>query len=232
MEKQEKSLFSKVIHNPWFITLISTMLGIMLGIYLSNLNEKRLLLKGKNQALEKVLKELEENEEMLKGFNDTLQSKYESMSYIIPWINEDFDLIIHKDSLESFIAKSKFMFTYTGHEELPNDQLDVSGELEFYISSNLIFSDLSDIIWDAYKQMDYLSVTEFDCLTALETIYQFQQEVNVINSEWREIFFKRKFLGTEEDRSDFLNIWETMLLKQKLLLQAYEGKENLFENCQ
>ena len=221
-----------MLNNQWFRTIVSTMIGIIAGLYITNAFENRKLVKAKNIALEQVAIEIANNRDTLQIYHDTLTSLFNASAHVLPQINTD-KLIIHKDSLDNFIRQSKRIFTYEEHESHTKDSIRLSGELGIYFTSRLAILDLTQITWEAYKQANLLGITSFECLRSLEDLYSLQEYVSKSNEEWRNIFIKLEFMKDSKSRADFLSLWEVLLRKQSLLLQFYEGfqEEEMMKNC-
>lgn len=222
---------TKILNNSWTVTLVSTMVGIILGLYITNYFEEKKLLKEKENALQQVSKELSDNLLILEEYNEILRQKYDALDYLIGNLNEELELVIHKDSVEQFVQETALIFTFENFENLDNNQVKMRGDLEFFIKSELIARNLSRIVWESYKQTNYMSVTEFDCLTEIEAIYSIQKEVNNLNAEWRDYFFKGVFMIGLEEREDFMKLWNQLLMKQKILLKFYRLKSDIMGNC-
>jgi hypothetical protein len=207
------------------------MIGIIIGLYITNYFEEKKLLKEKEIALEQVSNELSDNLSILEGYHQILAEKYEALNYLIGHLNDELELIIPKDSADHFVKKTTSIFTLEKYEDQDNDQVKIKGELELNIGSKLIARNLSHIVWDSYKQTNYMSVTAFDCLTDIEAIYSIQKEVNLLNADWRDYFFKGVFMIGLEEREDFMKLWNQLLMKQKILLKFYRLKSDIMGNC-
>ena len=208
------------------------MIGIIMGLYINNYHEHRSLIKAKLQALNQVSDELNENETNLQTYYDTLKTSYSTFTYVLSKLNADFELVIAKDSLSQFIEQSKGVFEYEDSEAFHEDSLSIAGDLSLNYTSKLVLLELSDIIWDTYKQTNFMSVTSFNCLTNLEDLYNFQKEVNRVNSEWMELFLHiEETLFDKTNRESFIQNWKLMLLKQKTLLDLYESNEKMLDYC-
>ena len=223
---------SKFLSNDWTVTIVSTMLGIIIGLYITNYFEEKKLLKGKESALKQVSKELSDNNTILLDYHKVLKEKHQSFSNVIKVLNQDMELIIHTDSLENFKAQTKSVFAYSSNEPIANGQIKISGDLNLNVESQLLVRDLSHIIWDSYKQTNFLSVTKFKCVTELELVYTLQSDVDSLNKKWKDSIFKgMSFLSDPSQRDDFMALWRLLLEKQNLLLKMYESQNTIMENC-
>jgi len=163
----KKNLISRITNNQWIVTIVSTMLGVIFGLYLNNYSERNTLAKAKKNALIQVSDEILENEKDLVDYVQLVKAKYKAFDYLLPHINDDFEIVIHQDSLEAFINYSKNVFSYESSEKYSKNEVEVSGELNLTVDSPLVLRGLSDITWNSYKQTNYLSITKFKCLTEI-----------------------------------------------------------------
>ncbi len=63
-----KNKIPKIFKNEWTVTLVSTMLGVIFGLYSTHYFENKQLQEAKNNALEEVRKEISKNEVSLKKY--------------------------------------------------------------------------------------------------------------------------------------------------------------------
>lgn len=232
MSKTNTKKLNKWLNNNWIITIFSTMFGIIAGLYINDYFQNKSLLQSKEEAMVQVLKELGNNHEALSDYHDILTAKRAAFEVALVYISDDLELIVPKDSLDSFLNISKPIFSLEEKEILPDNYFKLRGEMDLYIESNLVATSLSDIIWSSFKETNYLSVTSFECLTGIESIYNTQEEVNIANAEWKAIFFQGDFLTDPNMTKHFMSQWNDLLLKQSLLLKMYDLRQNFIDNCQ
>ncbi len=218
----------KLLQNAWIITLSSSVIGIFIGIYLTNFFAQRQLRKDKEKAIYQVLKEISENRQTLLQYHDTLRVKYEAFTYLIPYLHAETDgIVIHKDSLLTFKERTASIVQIEALEEVSPDRIRISGEADLTLNANstIILTGLSDVIWQVYKTTDYFSITEFQCLTTLENLYGLQENFNLDNKTFIDQFLSKQFLTSEPGSYGFKDQWERMLLKQQALLNFFERIE-------
>lgn len=208
------------------------MFGVLLGLYLNSYFENQSLLKSKKDAMVQVIKELENNRENLQKYNDILQEKYDGFSQMLNYIDKDFRLVVPVDSLSHFLQQTASVFKLESKEAIGDNQLLLKGEMSLYVESSLVVTDLSDIIWNTFKQTNFLSITSFECLSGIEGIYNSQKDLNKQNSLWRDVFFQGEFLATSMKTENFMNLWKNLLLKQELVLKMYEFTDDLVASCE
>ncbi|MEM6687598.1 MAG: hypothetical protein AAF617_17605 [Bacteroidota bacterium] len=226
MKKKKVSL-----NNPWFVTLISTMVGIIAGLYITSYFQENKLYTAKEKALSQVKEELYDNRELLKDFYEKLEEKFEPISFVFSFLNEERDLVIHKDSLSSFLAQTKLVFDF--RKSIPVDQshIELQGDLNFNLDSGLMGKNLSNIVWDSFKQTDFLNITDFTCITDIEAFYVLQKEINRKTENWKNLLYKTDYTRSKEAGDDFISTWQVLLFNQKLLLDYYESIDDVLDNC-
>lgn len=232
MTEIKQNIIKKIVNSSWFITLISTMIGVIAGFYLTDYNEKRKLLNGRDEAMKIVINELDDNQSNLQIFNDSLKIYYQPFFHVMSYYDiKEETIIISKDSLDSFIEKTKLVFTFSKAEPHSKDKISINGVLELNFTSKFLIADLSHIVWDAYKQSSFISATQFSCLREIEGIYQLQDRVDKENEEWFDTMLELARVQNISTIRNLLDKWKMMLDKQNMLLQIYEQKEFSLENC-
>jgi hypothetical protein len=220
------------LNNPWFVTLISTMIGIIAGLYITNYFENNRLYVAKQKALEQVNIELKDNYELLKDFHGKLSEQYEPIYIVFSNLNDNMDLVIHKDSLQNFLKSTEKVFAYDTFTTVDATQIELHGDLNFNLEAvGLMARNLSSIVWDSYKQTDFLSITSFNCMTDVETFYVLQNEINTMTETWKNQLYKTAFVQNDKAAEEFMNNWRVLLLKQNLLLEYYKSIDDIVALC-
>ncbi|WP_435415934.1 hypothetical protein [Polaribacter aestuariivivens] len=207
------------------------MLGVLLGLYLNGYYENKTLIEAKEKALEQVLNEVSENEEILTSYNAALKNKFNPMMYLFSKLNEDGEILVHKNSIKIFKENSKNIISIENIQEKSADFYQIYGTFDFYLDSPLLFKGLSNVTWQSYKQTNYLSITNFRCLIDFEGLYELQQEVNKLNYNWRETFVNENFFENIVSRNKLAKQMRNLIIKQNLLLDLYKYRENVLKNC-
>ncbi|MEM6643178.1 MAG: hypothetical protein AAF616_09385 [Bacteroidota bacterium] len=217
---------NQFLKNAWVVTLTSTILGIVIGIFLTDFFQQRRLIKDQKNALELVIQEIEDNQVKLREYHDTLALKFDAFQYLYPYLFEnEKQLVVHKDSLQHFKRKSFPIVKISGTDSITTDSVRITGEvnLSFNSNSTILLTGLTTVVWDTYKSTNYLSVTRFGCLTRLEELYTLQKDFNRDNATLVDQLLSKRFLQSEEISLEFLNQWEKLLLKQRTLLNFFEN---------
>lgn len=200
----------KVLKSNWVVTIMSTMIGVVIGLYLTNYNESQKLNKAQQTAFEMVKQELNKNHETLIAYDSISTNTYHNATYVFSQVNNDFKIVIHKASIPEFETNSKGIMNNVVFEALPEveDSVRVRGEMNLNLNSKLALIDLNNVIWESYKQTDFLNVTNFECVTALEELYQFQDTHNSLNRRWMNEFSEGAFLKGKLQLSEFMILWD------------------------
>ncbi len=221
-----------IVQSNWFVTLFSTMFGVVFALLLTNTCERHTLNRGKAEAMQRVVEELEQNQARLTSYHRDLERGYNALTYLFSSLNDDNELIIPADQLEAFKEKTDSLVTIDSIIYLDNDRIEINGEMDYNFRSQLIVVSLSSVIWKSFKETAFLSITKFECITNLEFVYEFQEIVNQKNKQWATRFLGLEgFIGDIERRNSFFNLWAELLQTQKGLLEIYDDSRVIFESC-
>lgn len=228
---QRSGFLSHLFSSSSLAMLFSTMIGVIAGIYLTNYIDKRQLIKDKNVAMEMVLKEVKGNEVDLRSYFEEQKKKYSGLTYISPFLDiEEEQIIIPKDSLESFKVRAKDVFTLASIDPIDKNRLELRGDLEIFLDpgSAVLFSGLSSVVWESYKRKNFLQVTKLSCISNLEELYKFQEIFEIDNRALVKGILEGEMV---HDVSGFLRQWNIFLLKQKTLLEMFEASDQVLQDC-
>ncbi|WP_299114548.1 hypothetical protein [uncultured Winogradskyella sp.] len=224
---------SKFFKDNWVITLFSTMFGVIAGLYLTDYYNNSQLNEAKQNALSMVMQEINNNKAELIVYDSICRKMYERSSYVFSKLNNDQEIFIHKDSTKLFEEKSDGIIEDLKFEKYlkHKDTVRVRGEMNMFVGSKLALLDLNDVIWQSYKQTNYIDITGFDCITGLEEVYQFQRKNNSVNKDWLNQLMHGAFLQGDQQLNEFMLLWSRALGSNETLINAYSATEVIFENC-
>ncbi|WP_299225580.1 hypothetical protein [uncultured Psychroserpens sp.] len=231
--KLKRLSISKFLKSNWVITLTSTMIGVIIGLYLTNYNESQKLEDDQEIAFDMVKQELKKNDNALKAYDSISRIMFKKASYVFSRMNEDYEIYISKDSVSKFKEKSKDIVTDITVEAVPNDKnkVKVKGEMTLNVDSKLVILDLNNIIWESYKQTNFLNLTDFECITALEELYQLQDSYNDDNRKWVNAFINGSLFEGYDEMVEFMRLWEKLLTMNDILLNMYTINSEEVSNC-
>jgi len=223
MTKQSFSI-SKFLTNDWVITIISTMVGVIVGLYLTNYNEDQKLKNAQQKAFDMVTKELKKNKDVLTVYDSICDIAYQKSSYVFSLMTTNKELFIPKDSIEIFKKLSKGMINdITIEETTKKDSVRIRGEMDLTLTSKLAVLDLNHVIWESYKQTNFLNATNFECVIQLEELYQFQDNYNEVNRRFVNMLTEGVFLKGESQLNEFMMLWNKVITMNKALLNVYDN---------
>jgi uncharacterized membrane-anchored protein YhcB (DUF1043 family) len=227
----KKVRLSNPFKSNWLLTLVSTMLGVVAGFYLTNYGSEKALANAQQKALQAVYEELADNRSTLTDYQQILSGKYQASAAVFSHINEGLELLVPKDSLQSFLKKSEAIFTLQQAKDTLPNTLKLKGNLNLDINSKLMVSNLSSIVWSSYKQTQYLSITPFECISQIETIHDLQERFNDRNNLWKNTFFEGQFMQSVESRQQFLNQWAKLLSELELIMKLLNSSDEILQSC-
>ena len=70
-----KQQILRLFNNACTVTLLSTMIGVCAGIYISNYFEKQALLRSKEKAFNEVVTEINDNHRLLESYYEMLNMR-------------------------------------------------------------------------------------------------------------------------------------------------------------
>lgn len=195
----------KLTKSNWFITLFATTLGVLLALYLNNLNDKQIIEKKKIIAIENLEMELSNNEKKLNGF--------ETNDSLLVFLNK-----MHSKISTEFEATSKSINAIA--KEYPNfikiiDSVEIDKTEYIYhvnYSMRLHIFDVQNIAWETSKMSNITNELSYDCLNSLVNTYTLQQ---LYVNEQQKLF--NYFVNSEHNK-----LRRAISINQQLRLQLLE----------
>ena len=171
MKLNLRNRISELLKSNWFVTLFATTLGILLALYLNNLNIKWNTEKEKNIAIENLELELSNNAEELSA-NETNDS-------LLVFLNKIKE--INSDILSEFKASSRDINLIA--KEYPHfikiiDSTKIDEKQYTYAVAyefEFALDDLQNVAWETSKMSNITNEFDYDCLNSLVRTYDLQQ---------------------------------------------------------
>ena len=174
-------------------------------------------------AFQDVLTEIDNNFVKLAEYHDEIDFSLKEQRQVSKLYNTDMKIIIHKDSLNSINQK----FRNPLHELRAIHQDSLWLSYFHQISANLIVMDLHTATWEAYKQTDFLGLTDFNCIATIEDFYNQFEKFNISNPKFRERFYTSAAYHERESFDDRVGETSTLLDKLRLLKQIEAQRKQL-----
>jgi len=209
-----------LLKSSWFITLVATTLGVLLALYLNNLESQAKLEKRKNLSIQNLHKELSHNESLIRGIseNDMLIDLLTKIRKI--------DRNISTKLTTSVISMTELVRDYSNFIEVV-DSTYIDGILYKYdiiYTFELNLDDLQSIAWETTKMSNVVNELDYNCLQTFVKIYSLQK---IFVNEQQKIL--NYFVNANHNK-----LLSTMLIVQQLksqLLDAIIDGQNEIKNC-
>ncbi len=214
-----RRFLTKLLTNSWTVTLVATMIGVFAGIYLNNLYSNRSILQNRANALAQINNEVEKNREILKKSLEAHRYYKGGLSFLFRHLNEDEDLIVHRDTMEIFRETFPNALLLSDSTQVSGDLFNYEGELNFDIKG-IPSIELSNVAWETFKASNLASTVNFDCLYQLELLNRLQERVRVENDKLIRMFVGEAEMG---ERGVLLTAkWNLLLELEDSLLALYD----------
>lgn len=225
--KKIKKRIRKIYKLSLWRDLIVTILGVILGLIITNLYQDYQLKKEHKKALEQVWNEIRDNKDMLIDFNHQMNSKFEAYKIFDKYLGKDLQVIVPKDSIEVFKKQAEEVFKIDSMVSFSDAEVKLTGDFEINVGSRLLGGKLRNSVWTAFsRNASLLRLTDFETIADLEHIHTFQLEVNEYTMNWKKVLHS-DFTKSENDREKFIMDWFHLVANQRILIAIYE--QHLFE---
>lgn len=183
------------------ITLVATLLGVFLALYLNEWNSSRKLKNQKQIASKNILLEINSNKEKLEESVENYTKMLETFIFFKHCINSKGDVVSSVEYMSKFISKNPGII-------YPKDSIKLmDGKYKYtQMDLNLHFIveqvELRTIAWETMKNSNIISSYNFDYLMNLEYFYN---SLKLIIQSNKEIYDDAaKFLQSDFDVLDNL----------------------------
>ena len=220
---------SIILTSDGVITLIATLLGVFLALYLNEWNTSRKLKKEKETATENILQEINSNIEMLTETVKGHSEMFEIMSFMVENINKNEEIITSKEKMAQFRNDHPNIIIVKDSIKLDNGNYKyTSGQINFNISLPQIA--LKTLAWETLKNSNVISTYSFDCLMSLEYVYKLTYDVSQRNQKLFDIYMLviEDYEGNIGTLLDHLGI---ILHVEKSLINVCGESPEKLKNC-
>lgn len=203
---------SKVVNQPWMVSIIGTMIGVFAAFFLNDWREAKTSREEMKKRIEKIDQELETNQSVIQKNVIELQAFYDAIVGI-----EDFQKVIaSSEDIQLLLNRSSWLYLTDSSRLNPSTSIYALG-LELNMPND---SELSDFAWNFSATSDALNHMDFECLYSLQSTYAIQGKLKseLVNLE-------EVTLGTRKTPSfeKFLRQKVQLILTyEKILMSLYE----------
>ncbi len=217
----------KLLTNDWTITLVATMLGVFAGIYVNEYFADRKQARHLEQALLKIEDELRQNKNYLSRTFDTLSYVYEPLIFFFDHVDQKDRLVMSKSAMRDFLRNYPNIFRPTDSIWIRDDLYHFRGDMDIQFPA-VISVQLSTVAWDAFKESGLSTISNFECLYNLETVYKLQHRMTIEFDRLLEMIAKVD--GPSAWRK-ILEQWKLNLDYQNAYLSSLTPISSTFEEC-
>lgn len=188
----------KVIHalskNQWIISLITTTVGVYLGIFVSDYYAKQSAIEKTARAFERVKTELVDNHEIFLEWDSISRVNYDAFEFIMNNRADDGSFTMTATMMDSIKRKYADFLTITDSTLVELDTFRYEGSFYVGIDSPLLLAPGRHTAWMALKSADYFNYLTFDCINVIQNYYDGQQFSFEIRKRWFDKFFELFYL--------------------------------------
>lgn len=226
-----KKRIQAFLNSPWTITLISTTIGVYLGIFLNEHYATKAEQTRANLAFTDVLSELEDNYEDLLEWDSISVQNFEFFSQLRPYIEDYDEMVLRMHPQKMIEMRDRYpkvlIIEDTNQINDSTSLYDVTFDLDF--NSQLVFIQHYEIAWSSMKNTDYVHFLDFSCIKSIEFFYRMYSYSNDLRSKWIQAFMNQDFSAETLDQT--LGEWRMENQMNQLLIKSYPEIEKVLEEC-
>jgi len=216
----KKSKLTNLLKGSWFVTVFATTLGVLLALYLNNLNARSKIENRKQISIENLDNELSNNKSTLLKSNEN--------DRLIDFLTKvrKIDKNITTELTASAKSMSELKKNYSDFIAIIDSTVVDLNLYEYDIeyTFELSLDDLPNIAWETSKMSNVLSELDYSCLQVLVKIYSLQE---IYVKEQQKIL--NHFVNADHNK-----LLSAMLIVQQLKSQLWnvmiEGQSEM-KNC-
>lgn len=226
-----KKRIQAFLNSPWTITLISTTIGVYLGIFLNEHYATKAEQTRANLAFTDVLSELEDNYEDLLEWDSISVQNFEFFSQLRPYIEDYDEMVLRMHPQKMIEMRDRYpkvlIIEDTNQINDSTSLYDVTFDLDF--NSQLVFIQHYEIAWSSMKNTDYVRFLDFSCIKSIEFFYRMYSYSNDLRSKWLQALMNQDF--SAETLDQILGEWRMENQMNQLLIKSYPEIEKVLEEC-
>ncbi|NRB52603.1 MAG: hypothetical protein HRU41_33385 [Saprospiraceae bacterium] len=226
-----KKRIQAFLNSPWTITLISTTIGVYLGIFLNEHYATKAEQTRANLAFTDVLSELEDNYEDLLEWDSISVQNFEFFSQLRPYIEDYDEMVLRMHPQKMIEMRDRYpkvlIIEDTNQINDSTSLYDVTFDLDF--NSQLVFIQHYEIAWSSMKNTDYVHFLDFSCIKSIEFFYRMYSYSNDLRSKWLQALMNQDF--SAETLDQILGEWRMENQMNQLLIKSYPEIEKVLEEC-
>ncbi len=219
------------LNSPWTMTLISTTIGVYLGIFLNEHYATKAEQNRADLAFADVLSELEDNYEDLLEWDSISRQNFEFFNQVHPNIEDYDEMILRMSSKKMAALQAQYPKALIIEDtDKVNDSIslyDVTFDLDF--NSRLVFIQHYEIAWSSMKNTDYIHFLDFGCIKSIEFFYRMYSYSNDLRAKWLKAFFNGESRAPTIDQ--IMGEWQMENQMNQMLIDSYPEIEKILQEC-
>jgi|GEM_PF-4819201 len=226
-----KQKILSILNSNWTVTLISTTVGVYLGIFMNEHYSQRAEQHRADDAFGDVLSELEDNYEDLLKWDSISTQNYGFFSQLAEYIEDYDEMIVQMPAGQMHQFRTQYpKFLVIEDSTFVKDSIyfyDCTFDLDF--NSNLAFLPHYEIAWSSIKDTEYMRLLDFDCIKSIEFFYRMYSYSNDKRDKWMKPFFDGK--NRAELLDEMLRDWKMENQINQMLIQSYPEIQKILQRC-
>lgn len=226
-----KQKILSILNSNWTVTLISTTVGVYLGIFMNEHYRQKAELHRADDAFEDVLSELQDNYEGLLEWDSISTQNYGFFSQLAEYIENYDEMIVQMTVGQMQQIRTAYpKFLAIEDSTLVKDSTylyDCTFDLDF--NSNLAFLQHYEIAWSSIKDTEYMRLLDFNCIKSIEFFYRMYSYSNDVRNKWMKPFFDGK--NRAETLDEMLRDWKMENQVNQMLIQSYPEIKKILQEC-
>ncbi|MEL6943886.1 MAG: hypothetical protein AAFO82_14590 [Bacteroidota bacterium] len=186
------SRIKKILTQHWVVNLITTTLGVYLGIFATNYYAKKSAIEKTEKAFEKVKIELMDNFEAFVEWDSISRVNYEAFEFMVDNREEDGGFIMTSTQMDSIKKKYATFLSIEDSTLVELDTFEYEGSFDLNMNSSLLLKPSSNTAWVALKNSEYFNYLKFDCTNNIEGYYDLAQFSFIQRKKWFDMFLELK----------------------------------------
>ncbi len=222
-----KSFFS----NPWAITIISSTIGVYMGIFSNNYFETRSEKRDARELYSAIQEEMTFNCEALMEWDSVANHAYAFFNDFFPYIDEEEDgLKMTVEQMQQIQQKYPDDFLIEDSTLLRKDTFLYAMEVTLQLNSRLLLLPHKDQAWNSLRENAYSKYIDFTCKSTLDEFYSFHDLSNRYRSNWVNMLLESLFQADDDFERRLMRNLEFEIAINSLLLE-FCSKRGEWQEC-
>lgn len=214
--------------NHLIISIVATMLGVIFGIYISNILETKKIREQSEVGTSKIMTELRSNKDIVARSAEVHIRFANLLEFVQKNIDENDELITDQKTMSDFQKRYPEAIVLQDSTELKPGIFKYVGDIQLDIDNIASFS-ISNVAWTSFMQANLIATIEYDCAYYLSSLQVMQEEVIRENSAL--LTMVKSNAISDEEMEKIIRQSRYLADLESSLLQAYEPMDSKLADC-